>query len=50
MINTDEGERLESFVADTTVGRALLWEIVPKGIAFEMVNQDMAKKAISPHP
>jgi len=48
IINTDEGESIEStFVADTTVGRALLWEIVPKGIAFEMVNQDMAKKAIS---
>ena len=48
VVNTDEGERIEnSFVADTTVGRALLWEIVPAGIAFEMVNQDMAKKAIS---
>ena len=48
VVNTDEGERIEnSFVADTTVGRALLWEIVPEGIAFEMVNQDMAKKAIS---
>ncbi|MCP3692167.1 MAG: DNA-directed RNA polymerase subunit beta', partial [Planctomycetaceae bacterium] len=31
----------------TTVGRALLWEIVPSGLAFDMVNQDMAKKAIS---
>ncbi len=37
----------ETFVADTTVGRALLWEIVPAGIAFAMVNQNMAKKAIS---
>ncbi|NND69567.1 MAG: DNA-directed RNA polymerase subunit beta', partial [Halioglobus sp.] len=45
---TDEGDTIDrTFVADTTVGRALLWEIVPKGIAFEMVNQDMAKKAIS---
>ncbi len=45
---TDEGETLErTFVADTTVGRALLWEIVPAGIAFAMVNQNMAKKAIS---
>jgi len=48
VVHTDEGERNENtFIADTTVGRALLWEIVPKGIAFEMVNQDMAKKAIS---
>ncbi|MBK6736908.1 MAG: DNA-directed RNA polymerase subunit beta' [Haliea sp.] len=45
---TDEGESNErTFVADTTVGRALLWEIVPAGIAFSMVNQNMAKKAIS---
>ncbi len=45
---TDEGETIErTFVADTTVGRALLWEIVPAGIAFAMVNQNMAKKAIS---
>jgi DNA-directed RNA polymerase subunit beta' len=45
---TDEGETIErTFLADTTVGRALLWEIVPAGIAFAMVNQNMAKKAIS---
>ena len=48
VVNTDEGDRIErTFIADTTVGRALLWEIVPKGIAFDMVNQNMAKKAIS---
>jgi DNA-directed RNA polymerase subunit beta' len=45
---TDEGDIIErNFLADTTVGRALLWEIVPAGIAFSMVNQNMAKKAIS---
>ncbi|MDG2047976.1 MAG: DNA-directed RNA polymerase subunit beta' [Halioglobus sp.] len=45
---TDEGDINENtFIADTTVGRALLWEIVPAGIAFAMVNQDMVKKAIS---
>ena len=48
MEKTDEGETIErTFVADTTVGRALLWEIVPAGIAFAMVNQNMTKKAIS---
>ncbi len=47
-VRTDEGETLvRTFIADTTVGRALLWEIVPDGIAFEMANQNMAKKAIS---
>ncbi len=32
---------------DTTVGRALLYDIVPDGLPFELVNQDMNKKAIS---
>jgi DNA-directed RNA polymerase subunit beta' len=31
----------------TTVGRALLSEIVPKGLPFDLINQDMTKKAIS---
>ncbi|TNE75805.1 MAG: DNA-directed RNA polymerase subunit beta' [Gammaproteobacteria bacterium] len=44
----EEGERVErTFLADTTVGRALLWEIVPDGLPFELVNQPMTKKAIS---
>jgi DNA-directed RNA polymerase subunit beta' len=34
-------------VAETTVGRALLFEILPKGLSFDLVNQDMSKKAIS---
>ncbi|MBV8323485.1 MAG: DNA-directed RNA polymerase subunit beta', partial [Hyphomicrobiales bacterium] len=32
---------------DTTVGRALLFEILPKGLPFDLINQDMTKKAIS---
>jgi DNA-directed RNA polymerase subunit beta' len=44
----DDGEReSRTFIADTTVGRTLLWEIVPEGIAFAMINQPMAKRAIS---
>jgi DNA-directed RNA polymerase subunit beta' len=31
----------------TTVGRALLFEILPKGLPFDLINQDMTKKAIS---
>jgi len=31
----------------TTVGRALLSEILPHGMSFDLVNQDMTKKAIS---
>ncbi|MEL7398942.1 MAG: DNA-directed RNA polymerase subunit beta', partial [Pseudomonadota bacterium] len=34
-------------VFDTTIGRALLFGIVPKGLPFELVNQPMKKKAIS---
>jgi DNA-directed RNA polymerase subunit beta' len=44
----EDGERHErTQIVDTTVGRALLWEIVPEGIPFEMVNKPMAKRAIS---
>ncbi len=31
----------------TTVGRALLFEILPRGLSFDLINQDMTKKAIS---
>jgi DNA-directed RNA polymerase subunit beta' len=42
------GELVETFkLHDTTVGRALLWDIVPQGLPFSLVNQPMVKKAIS---
>jgi DNA-directed RNA polymerase subunit beta' len=34
-------------LVDTTVGRALLSEVLPKGLSFDLINQDMTKKAIS---
>ncbi len=34
-------------VVETTVGRALLSEILPEGIPFEAVDRNMSKKAIS---
>src|SRR3954465_3620131 len=34
-------------VVETTVGRSLLSEILPKGLSFDAVNRDMTKKAIS---
>jgi len=44
----EEGNRTESFrIVDTTVGRALLYDIVPDGLPFEIVNKPMVKKAIS---
>jgi DNA-directed RNA polymerase subunit beta' len=36
-----------SQVVDTTVGRAILWGIVPKGMCFEDINMTMKKKAVS---
>jgi DNA-directed RNA polymerase subunit beta' len=48
VVKHEDGESTSrTFIADTTVGRILLWEIVPEGIAFEMVNQSMSKKAVS---
>ena len=32
---------------DTTVGRALLSELLPSGLPFDLVNRDMTKKSIS---
>jgi DNA-directed RNA polymerase subunit beta' len=34
-------------LVDTTAGRALVWNIVPKGLPFEMVNRALNKKAVS---
>ncbi len=34
-------------IVETTVGRALLSEILPKGLSFDLINQDMTKKTIS---
>jgi DNA-directed RNA polymerase subunit beta' len=43
-----KGEVVELFrLVDTTVGRALLSEILPKGLPFRLINCEMNKKAIS---
>ena len=41
----EEGDRRTLF--ETTVGRSLLYDLVPPGIPFEAVNQIMNKRAIS---
>ncbi|MGI1989319.1 DNA-directed RNA polymerase subunit beta' [Shewanella glacialipiscicola] len=44
----DTGERTEQRrIVDTTVGRALLSLILPAGLSFDLVNQNMGKKQIS---
>jgi DNA-directed RNA polymerase subunit beta' len=44
----DTGELTHrTMVRETTVGRALLSEVLPEGIPFSAVDRDMSKKAIS---
>jgi DNA-directed RNA polymerase subunit beta' len=48
VLDEETGESHESInLVDTTVGRALLAELLPKGLPFELFNQAMTKKAIS---
>ncbi len=45
---TEEGEfEVHSKRVETTVGRALIWEILPDGMPYDVVNLDMTKKNIS---
>jgi DNA-directed RNA polymerase subunit beta' len=44
----DEGElERQLILQDTTIGRALLSEVLPKGLSFSLINQIMGKKTIS---
>ena len=44
----EDGNEVEVFNRyETTVGRALLREILPKGLSFELINQVLKKKQIS---
>ena len=44
----ENGEKVETVsVKDTTVGRALLFDILPDGLPFELINRPMVKKVIS---
>jgi len=44
----EDGSRTEEYkIVDTTVGRALLFDIVPDGLSYDLVNKPMVKKAIS---
>src|SRR5690606_15625497 len=39
--------RIHGKVQDTSVGRAILGDIVPKGVSFQVVNRVMNKKALA---
>ncbi len=48
VVNDATGElETTTSIVDTTVGRVILWQSVPEGLPFELVNQNMVKKAIS---
>ncbi|QJC32568.1 DNA-directed RNA polymerase subunit beta' [Enterobacteriaceae endosymbiont of Donacia dentata] len=36
-----------SSIVDTTIGRAIFWNYVPKGISYNMINKTLGKKDIS---
>ena len=47
IINEDKTTQQIDSIIDTTVGRALLAEILPEGLPFKVINSAMTKKAIS---
>jgi DNA-directed RNA polymerase subunit beta' len=47
VVDSDGNRVTETRRETTTAGRAVIWTIVPAGLPFEMINQDMTKKAIS---
>jgi DNA-directed RNA polymerase subunit beta' len=48
VVFNDDGELEERRrIVDTTVGRAILSEIIPAGMPYSLVNQNLGKKAIS---
>ena len=47
IVDEDGNTTTNTAMRDTTVGRAMLWQIVPKGLPFEIVNQKLGKKQIS---
>ena len=45
--NADGEFEAKTSLRDTTVGRAILWQVCPKGLPYEVIDQPLAKKAIS---
>src|SRR5476651_2522755 len=43
----DGGSVTNTLIVDPTVGRALLYQVVPKGLSYDVVNLPIKKKAIS---
>jgi DNA-directed RNA polymerase subunit beta' len=47
VIDEEGGRSKQTNIVDTTIGRALLAEILPEGLPFALVNTELNKKAIS---
>nr|WP_267134842.1 DNA-directed RNA polymerase subunit beta' [Vibrio sp. A1-b2] len=47
VVDEDGNSTTETKMVDTTVGRAMLWQIVPSGLPYSIVNQKLGKKQIS---
>jgi len=45
--NADGKFEAKTSLRDTTVGRAILWQVCPKGLPYDVIDQPLAKKAIS---
>ncbi len=46
-VDEDGNKTARSVIKKTTVGRAMLWMIMPEGLPFELIDQAMGKKQIS---
>ncbi len=45
--NIEDQPKIEIKLRETTVGRAILWQIVPAGLEYSLVDRPLNKKAIS---
>jgi DNA-directed RNA polymerase subunit beta' len=45
--NTNGEYEAKTSLRNTTVGRAILWQVCPKGLPYDVIDQPLAKKAIS---
>jgi len=47
-VRNDAGELVETTsLRDTTVGRAILWQVCPDGLPYDLIDQPLGKKPIS---
>ncbi|NMP33604.1 DNA-directed RNA polymerase subunit beta' [Thalassotalea sp. M1531] len=47
-LRNEEGELVaRTTLKDTTVGRSILWQVCPKGLPYDLIDQPLGKKPIS---